>query len=275
MGRHPDAAVVGRDRLGPGRGVGAQVAHRDPAAGGREPARLALGDVALVEVVEPGRGEALERRRERRHPDDLAGPPAPAVRPEDLLEPGPGAHDGLDRRERRLDRRDEPRPRREAVARELDRGREHLRPRQAPEPRVRVAPRSDGARDRDRERPAERQRLQPEIADRRRIGRRGRPPGAVQPVELPRASPPRPARTRRRRSRSSTARRPRARRSSRSPRRPRSRPPGGCRAPPRSRDGAARRRRPRRPRASDAGTSTGPRARAPGDVTAPAPRRSS
>ena len=90
----PDAAVVGRDRLGPGRGVGAQVGRVDRRAGRGQAGAWRSADLALVEVVEAGVGEALERRRQRRQPDELARAPRPAVRPVDRSNPaasGPSA----------------------------------------------------------------------------------------------------------------------------------------------------------------------------------------
>src|SRR6188508_3704729 len=108
MRRDAEAAVGGRDRVAPGRGVRAEVAPGDPAAGRCQPPRLALADLAVVEVVEAGRCEAFQRGRERRQLDDLARTPAPALRPEDLLEPGAGADHRLDRPERRLVSVDEP-----------------------------------------------------------------------------------------------------------------------------------------------------------------------
>ena len=94
-------------------------------------------------------------------------------------EPEPSA---LDHDEHPLDAADEPGPRREAVAGELDRRGEDVRPREASKPLVGVAPRPNGTRNGDRERPSQRQGVHPLVAERRRICGRRRPSRSVQGV---------------------------------------------------------------------------------------------
>ena len=106
VGGDADAAVVGRDRVAPGARVRPQVGRDDRAAGRRQAASLPLPEVAVVERVGAVRGQGLERRRERRQPDPLTGPPGPAVRAVDGVEPGVGADVAGD------DARPSPRPRR-------------------------------------------------------------------------------------------------------------------------------------------------------------------
>src|SRR5436853_2559790 len=86
MRRDPHAAIRRLDRLGPRRLVRPEIDVTDRAADGRQPASLAFGDRALVEVVEARVGEPLERRAEGRQSDPLAWTPRPALRPVHLLE---------------------------------------------------------------------------------------------------------------------------------------------------------------------------------------------
>ena len=83
MGRDPDAAIVDRDRIGPGRGVVAEVVDRDRAAGGIQPAGPARAQLAKIERLEPAGADGLEGRRERPVADALTRPPGPAEGPVD------------------------------------------------------------------------------------------------------------------------------------------------------------------------------------------------
>ena len=146
-----------------------------------EDACLPVAEVAVVEGIEAVGRERLERRRQRREPDPLAGSPRPPVRPVDGEEPGAsGPSAGRHDRGRPLDRVDEPVPGREAGPCQLDgRGQDRV-PRQPAPGAMRVAPRADGARDRDRERAATRQLGQTAGAEERGVGPRAGPPGAVE-----------------------------------------------------------------------------------------------
>ena len=141
-------------------------------------ARLALPEVAVVERVEAVLGQALERRRERRQADPLAGPPRPTVRavhrrrsrprgPRASATTGAGASTAAMNRPRPGSRRGPARsPGEDRV------------PRQPPEAGVGIAPRPDGARDRDRQRAA--------------LGGHRRPARAEAPPHRPRRRPPEP-----------------------------------------------------------------------------------
>jgi hypothetical protein len=162
-----------------------QVVNRDRRSRGRQAACLARCDLPVVEIVKANIGQALQRRRKCRQPNELAGLPRPGVRAVDPLEAGRLSHAFADARHCRLDRRNEARPGRETLAGQLDRGREDIRPRQPPEPPMGVTPRAHRTGHRDRERTAQRQRRQASGAQRIRIGRGRRPAGAVQRVLMP------------------------------------------------------------------------------------------
>ncbi len=102
--------------------MGGEVGRGDRRSGRPEAARLALPEVSLVEGIESLGGEGLERGRERRQADPLAGAPRPAARPEHREERRVGPESRLDRRRRPLDGVDEAVPGREAPACQLDGG---------------------------------------------------------------------------------------------------------------------------------------------------------
>ena len=160
MGGDPDPPIVDRDRLGPCRAVGPQVVGRDRRPDGRQPTRLALAEIAIVEVVEADQGQALEGRGKSRQTDPLGGSPRAALRPIDLLEPGSATERVDDGRERPLHGANEAGPRRKPVPGQLDRRCEDLGPRQPAVAGMGVRPRPDGAGHRDRERTTKRQRLE-------------------------------------------------------------------------------------------------------------------
>ena len=139
----------------PGRALGAQVGGGDRRAGRGQSGALARRELALVQVVEAGGREALQRPGEGRQADDLTGPPAAAMRPVDR---GPARaavrqviRGGIPLRAH-LDRVDVAVPGREAGRRQLDRGpriasRESRPCRAWAAPQERTAP---GRRDRPR-----------------------------------------------------------------------------------------------------------------------------
>ena len=190
MGRDTDAPIGRRDRLVPGGGVLPQVGGDDRRAGPRQPARLSSRQLALVEVVPALVGELGQARRQRRQPDDLPGPPRPAVGPVDpepvRVVPEVTREEGAVG----LDARHEPVPRREAVHRDLDRPAEDLGARQPSESVVGVAPGPHRAGDGDRHRPVVGERLHPAGAECRRIRGGGRAPRPVQGDLLPRGLVP-------------------------------------------------------------------------------------
>ena len=63
----------GRQRLGERGAAAGEVGTRDRAADAREVAGDLASDVAAVEIVEPGMGEMIQRRGQRRLPERLAG----------------------------------------------------------------------------------------------------------------------------------------------------------------------------------------------------------
>src|SRR5207249_2516596 len=83
VGRDPGSAIVGPDRLFPGRLCRAQVRDPDRGAGGRQAGGLSLRERSVVEVVEAGVGEAAKRAREGGLADELAGTPRSVIRPVD------------------------------------------------------------------------------------------------------------------------------------------------------------------------------------------------
>ena len=180
MGRDAHAAVGRLDRRSPGRAVAGEVAGIDRRAGHGQRARLALGQLALVERAEAILGESPEGRRERGQPNDLARPPGPAVRPVDGLEAAGVDMLLLEDRGGSLDRGDEAVPGREPFLGELD-GRAEDRPTvQSAGPLVCITPRPNGTRHRDREPAAEGQPRQPSIPECRGIRRARRTSRAVE-----------------------------------------------------------------------------------------------
>ena len=180
VGRDADAAIGRLDRLGPGRGVLAEVLDGDGRADRRQAARLALGDLPVVEVVEPDVRQSLERRRQGWQPHSLARPPGAAARAVDLLEARAVAERCADVRQHPLDGADEAIPGGEPLPRQFDRGSEDLGPRQPAVSPVGVAPGADGAGDRDRQRTAIGEGREPACPEGLGIGGGGRPAGAVQ-----------------------------------------------------------------------------------------------
>ena len=120
MGRDPDAAVVDLDGRRRGRGVVAQVGHRDERPDVGERPGLPFGEIALVEGIEPVAREGLERRGQGWEADALAGSPRAAVRAIDGEEPGVRSEVGGDEWPRSFDRIDESVPGREPVPCQLD-----------------------------------------------------------------------------------------------------------------------------------------------------------
>ena len=182
MAGDPDAPVLGGDRVAPRRRVPGEVGGGQRRPGGREAARLPRGDVARVEVVESCIGQPFERARERGQPNHLARPPRPAMRPEDLGEPGTRPHRRLDPGRRDLDAADESVPCREAAPGQVDGRSEDLRSREPPEPGVGVGPRADRARDGDRQRPMEREAFEPASSQGGRVGGSSRSSRAIERV---------------------------------------------------------------------------------------------
>ena len=168
--RRRDAAIVEGERRLPGRRVRREVLRRARRARGAEPRRLARGDVAVIEVRQPGAGEPLKRRGKRRQADALARAPGPPCRPIDRVEPlGERAQLDVEDTPGQFDRADEELVGREAVPGQLDGGGEDCVHRQAPPAGMRVGPRSDRAGDGDRERTAEWEHGEPAGPERGRI----------------------------------------------------------------------------------------------------------
>ena len=142
---------------------------------------LARRDLTGVEVVQPGRREPLQGRREGGKSDPLADAPRPPVGPVGGV---PASRQPPERRveerARFLDRPHEVLVGREATPGHLNRGSQQRRDRQVSPTGMRVGPGPDRAGDGDRERPAEGERHQPAVPEGLRVCARW---GASRPVE--------------------------------------------------------------------------------------------
>ncbi len=162
-----------RQRLGERGAAAGEVGTGDRAADAREVAGDLASDVAAVEIVEPGMGEMIQRRGQRRLPERLAGIGRLAVDQECRREAGRVLELGeLFRREAGLTAADDV-----AAARVADRGGQQVGERQTPAVRLcnfeRQHPTRDRARHRERrERTARRDRFEVAVELARRIGAR-------------------------------------------------------------------------------------------------------